>query len=70
MFFYSDCGAFIAAYAEHIVYGKNIESTFDIEVYQSRVTYSLYSYGMKKIRGEIVSDSEQTLKIKKRRLKK
>ena len=70
LLFCSDCGAFVAAYAEHIVYGKNIATTFDIEVYRSSVAYSLYSYGMKKIRGEIISDSEQTLKIKKRRLKK
>lgn len=65
MVFCSDCGAFVAAYAEHIIYGKNILSSFDIEVYRSRLAYSFYSYGMKKIRGEICSDSEQTLKIKK-----
>ena len=70
LLFCSDCGAFVAAYAEHIVYGKNIATTFDIEVYRSRIAYSLYSYDMKNVRGEIVSNFEQTLKFKKRRLKK
>ena len=48
-----------------------IPKEFDVEIYRSRLTLSLYRYGIRKLHGEIVSESEQTGKIRrKRKLKK
>ena len=68
---FNDCGAFICAFAEFFIHGMEIPKDFDVEVYKSRLTLSLYRYGMRKLHGKIVSESEQTGKIrKKRKLKK
>ena len=62
-----DCGAFVTAFAEYFIHGKEIPKDFDVEVYSFRLVLLLYRYGMRKVHGEVVSDSEQTGKIVKKR---
>ena len=65
--FFSDCEAFICTFADFFILGMEIPKDFDVEVYRSRLALSLYWYGMRKLHGEIVSESEQTGKIRKKR---
>ncbi|KAM6586584.1 hypothetical protein CsatA_009189 [Cannabis sativa] len=44
----SDCGAFVAAFAEFFIHGKDVPGNFDIEVYHTRLAALFFSYGQRK----------------------
>ncbi|KAM6556898.1 hypothetical protein CsatB_003917 [Cannabis sativa] len=66
-----DCGAYVAAFAEFFIHGKDVPADFDIEVYRTRLASLFYSYGQRKIDESIDSEDEkQTKSSKASKLKK
>ena len=58
-FFFSDCGVFVASFAEYFIDGKPIPSSdFDVEIHRDRLAALFYHYGMKKQTENIESESE------------
>ncbi|KAF4364020.1 hypothetical protein G4B88_014977 [Cannabis sativa] len=41
----NDCGAYVAAFAEFFIHGKDVPADFDIEVYRTRLAALCFSYG-------------------------
>ncbi|KAM6596696.1 hypothetical protein CsatA_007220 [Cannabis sativa] len=67
----NDCGAYVAAFAEFFIHGKDVPADFDIEVYRTRLASLFYSYGQRKIDESIDSEDEkQTKSSKASKLKK
>ncbi|KAF4395300.1 hypothetical protein F8388_001687 [Cannabis sativa] len=55
----SDCGVFVASFAEYFIDGEPFPSSnFDVEVHRDRLAVSFYHYGMKKQLENIESESE------------
>ena len=54
----SDCGVFVAAFAEHLVHGLTIPGNLNIEDMRSCYVVSLYSYGKRKYANGIDSEDE------------
>ncbi|KAF4391648.1 hypothetical protein F8388_005413 [Cannabis sativa] len=55
----SDCGVFVASFAEYFIDGKPIPSSgFDVEIHRDRLVVLFYHYGMKKQLENIESESE------------
>ncbi|KAM6544115.1 hypothetical protein CsatB_008562 [Cannabis sativa] len=66
-----DCGAYVAAFAEFFIHGKDVPADFDIEAYRTRLASLFYSYGQRKIDESIDSEDEkQTKSSKASKLKK
>jgi hypothetical protein len=63
--FYSDCGAYVAAFAEFFIHGKDVPADFDIEVYRTRLAALFFSYGQRKIDESIDSEDEKQSKSSK-----
>lgn len=57
MYNFSDCGLYVAAYADHIS-KVNLVQTFDREFTRIQYTYLLWNYGMQKIQADATSDNE------------
>ena len=55
----SDCGVFVAAFAEYLVHGLAIPGNLNIEDMRSRYAVSLYSYGKRKHADGIDSEDER-----------
>uniref|UniRef100_A0A803QPY8 Uncharacterized protein n=1 Tax=Cannabis sativa TaxID=3483 RepID=A0A803QPY8_CANSA len=45
----SDCGAFVAAFAEFFIHSKDIPNDFDIKVYRTRLAALLFANGQRKM---------------------
>ncbi|KAM6587274.1 hypothetical protein CsatA_009879 [Cannabis sativa] len=45
----SDCGAFVAAFAEFFIHRKDVPSDFDIGGYRTRLAAHFFSYGQRKM---------------------
>ncbi|KAM6571188.1 hypothetical protein CsatA_015268 [Cannabis sativa] len=55
----TDCGVFVASFAEYFIDGKPIPSSgFDVEIHRDRLAVLFYQYGMKKQLENIESESE------------
>ncbi|XP_060961906.1 uncharacterized protein LOC133032091 [Cannabis sativa] len=55
----TDCGVFVASFAEYFIDGKPIPSSdFDVEIHRDRLAALFYHYGMKKQTENIESESE------------
>ncbi|KAM6563024.1 hypothetical protein CsatB_023022 [Cannabis sativa] len=61
----SDCGAYVAAFAEFFIHGKDVPADFDIEVYRTRLAALFFSYGHRKIDESIDSEDEKQSKSSK-----
>ena len=57
MYNFSDCGLYIAAYADHISKGTLVPS-FDSEFTRIQYASLLWNYGVQKIQADATSDSE------------
>ncbi|XP_070005764.1 uncharacterized protein [Nicotiana sylvestris] len=60
----SDCGVYVAAFAEYIIQGSNIPKAIDIDGIRNRYGILLWDYGVKKQRGYATSDDESTGRLK------
>ncbi|KAF4353631.1 hypothetical protein F8388_017954 [Cannabis sativa] len=61
----NDCGAYVAAFAEFFIHGKDVPVDFDIEVYRTRLAALFFSYGQRKIDESIDSEDEKQSKSSK-----
>ncbi|KAF4354760.1 hypothetical protein G4B88_009550 [Cannabis sativa] len=62
----NDYGAFIAAFAEYCIEGKNIHADFDVEEYHLRHSVLLYKFGLMKQVENVVSEPEAHLSLQRR----
>ncbi|KAF4349699.1 hypothetical protein G4B88_023221 [Cannabis sativa] len=63
----TDCGVFVASFAEYFIDGKPIPSfDFDVEIHRDCFAVSFYHYGMKKQLENIESESEAPPSIPKK----
>ncbi|KAM6560944.1 hypothetical protein CsatA_030183 [Cannabis sativa] len=61
----NDCGAYVTAFAEFFIHGKDVPADFDIEVYCTRLAALFFSYGQRKIDESIDSEDEKQSKSSK-----
>ena len=54
--FFCDCGVFVVAFAEYLLYGLEIFDDININQMRSRYAVSLYTYGMMKQRDAVESE--------------
>ncbi|CAA0830178.1 Unknown protein [Striga hermonthica] len=60
----SDCGVFVASFAEHFILGHDItKKKFDVNSQRERYGYLLYTYGRMKHINECDSDDESPLSV-------
>ena len=65
--FCSDCGVFVASFAEYFVDGKEIPSSnFYVEDHRSRLAVLFYSYGKMKQDENVASETEVAKKSPKK----
>ncbi|KAF4387895.1 hypothetical protein F8388_005512 [Cannabis sativa] len=62
----NDCGAFVAAFAEYFIEGKNILVDFDVEEYRLRLSVLLYKFGLMKQVENVESELESPPKPPKK----
>ncbi|XP_019259517.1 PREDICTED: uncharacterized protein LOC109237646 [Nicotiana attenuata] len=60
----TDCGVYVAAFAEYIIQGSSIPKAIDIDGIRNRYGILLWDYGVKKQRGHAASDDESTGRLK------
>ncbi|XP_070022964.1 uncharacterized protein [Nicotiana sylvestris] len=60
----TDCGIYVAAFAEYIIQGSNIPKAINIDGIRNRYVILLWDYGVKKQRGHAASDDESTSRLK------
>ncbi|KAM6581059.1 hypothetical protein CsatA_004833 [Cannabis sativa] len=58
----SDCGAFVAVFAEFFIHGKDVPSDFNIEVYRTQLAALFFSYNQRKNDESIDSGDEKQSK--------
>ncbi|KAM6556203.1 hypothetical protein CsatB_003222 [Cannabis sativa] len=61
----NDCGAFVAAFVEFFIRGKDVPCDFDIGVYRTRLAALFFSYGQRKNDESIDSEDEKQSKSSK-----
>ena len=57
MYNFSDCGLYVAAYADFISKG-NLVPTFDLEFTRIKYASLLWNYGMKKFEANVTNNNE------------
>ncbi|XP_070034961.1 uncharacterized protein [Nicotiana tomentosiformis] len=60
----TDCGVYVAAFAEYIIQGSRIPEAIDIDGIRNRYGILLWDYGVKKQRANALSDDESTGRLK------
>ncbi|XP_070034538.1 uncharacterized protein [Nicotiana tomentosiformis] len=60
----TDCGVYVAVFAEYIIQGSNIPEAIDIDGIRNRYGILLWDYGVKKQRAHALSDAESTGRLK------